>query len=60
MDTTKAVLVGVAVVLGVGALVARGRVALAMLAAALFTVLAILAVEINAGSMTALDDSAWN
>ena len=60
MDTAKTALVAAAVVLGAGAVVTRGRLALAMLAAALFTVLAILAVEINAGWMTSLDDSVWN
>lgn len=59
MDT-KTALVAVALVLGASALVTRGRLALAILAAALFTVLAILAVEINAGWMTSLDDSVWN
>ena len=59
MDTAKT-LVAVSVVLGVGALITRGRVALALLAAALFTVLAILAVKINSVWMTSLDDSAWN
>ncbi|WP_328360582.1 phosphatase PAP2 family protein [Mycobacterium sp. NBC_00419] len=60
IDTTRAVLAAGAVILGSGAAIGRGRLALAMLAAALFTVLAFLAVEINSGWMTSLDDSAWN
>lgn len=49
-----------AVVLIAAALFCRGRVALGLLSAGLFSVLAILAIEINAQWMTALDTSAWN
>ncbi|WP_161976288.1 phosphatase PAP2 family protein [Mycolicibacterium sp. CH28] len=49
-----------AVVLIAAALVRRDRLALILLAAGLLSVLAVMAVQINSGWMTALDTSVWN
>jgi membrane-associated phospholipid phosphatase len=49
-----------AAILIAAALLTRGRVALVLLSAGLFSVLAILAIEINAHWMTAADTSVWN
>lgn len=57
IDTAKTGLVVGAVVL---ASVGRGRLAMIKLAAALFTVLAVLALEINTAWMASLDASVWN
>jgi len=60
IHTVKIVLVVATVVFATLALVVRGRVGLVILSAALFTVLALLGLEINAGWMTSLDASLFD
>lgn len=57
INTTLIALIVAAIALGAAALVSRGRVALLILAAGLFTVLTILALEINADWCKSMD--AW-
>lgn len=56
LDVTVIALLIVAATFGASALLVRGRMALVLLAAALFTVLAILARHVNADWLTFLDD----
>lgn len=57
VDITVIALLGLAAVLGASALFLRGRTALLLLSGALFSVLAVLALHVNADWLTSLDDA---